>query len=132
MRRIREAIREGVRQVTPRARQTGQEQIRLDLESRAVGSELAQEVAERLEPRLAEEKPEVYAAMLDGVAVAWELGATGCEDWSRQLRDLQELERLMGNFVGELSKVDEALQVLGAYLRRMRTSISTPSGRLFH
>ena len=37
---------------------------------------------------------------------------------------LQELERLMGGFAGELTKLDELLEVLAAYVKRMRTSSS--------
>ncbi len=111
------------------------DRIRVDLERREVGPDLALSVAARLEGRLHQEGPEIYEAMLDGVAVAWELGVASEEfeqAWRRNLSELRELERLMGNFVGELSKLDEALEVLSAYLRRMRTNASRHGGRLFH
>ena len=41
---------------------------------------------------------------------------------------LQEIERMMHAFAGELCKLDETLDVLSAYVRRMRTSSSSRSG----
>ena len=50
------------------------------------------------------------------------------------MRQIQELERLMSSFAGELSKLDESLEVLAAHLRRMRTQMDGPGrpGRTLH
>ncbi|MEE8580985.1 MAG: hypothetical protein V3T33_05285 [Myxococcota bacterium] len=116
-------------------RHAERDRIRYDLEQRAVGSDTAQDLAARLEERLASLTPEHYEAMLDGVAVAWEQAVSDREVEEvrrRNQRELHELGRLMGNFIGELSKLDEALKVLAAYLSRMRRNASRHWTRRLH
>ena len=45
--------------------------------------------------------------------------------------DLDEIQRLMRGFAGELKKLDEALQLLTAYLTRLRDK-SLPTNRVLH
>jgi hypothetical protein len=71
-------------------------------------------------------------AMLDGIAIAFELQKSTQEQLTRSLRGLREVERMMGAFSGELSKLDEVLGVLAAYVRRMRSSGAGAPGRTLH
>jgi len=53
-------------------------------------------------------------------------------DWDRMQRELRQLERLMSGFGTEIRKLDEVLEVLAAYVRRMRSSIGDGEERLLH
>jgi hypothetical protein len=46
--------------------------------------------------------------------------------------ELDEIQRLMLAFVGELKKLDEALQLLTAYLTRIRDKSAPPRDRILH
>jgi hypothetical protein len=111
---------------------TAVDRIRLDLESRGVSTELSEALSAHLAERLSDVSSEVYEALLDGVAAASGFESTAHEEFARNLREFQELERLMGSFVGELSKLDEALEVMAAYLRRMRTNASRHQPQTLH
>ena len=106
---------------TPREAARVRDRIRSELEQRGVSPELAGALALRLEQ------------------VVTVLGASGCEavcaaalaasdtpcalppaPLARSAHELDEIQRLMGAFVGELRKLDEALQLLGTYLARIR------------
>jgi hypothetical protein len=97
------------------------EQIRTDLKARGVAPELCERFSASLETEPSERGPEAYEALLDGVALV--CGAQEGIDAGlvRNLRELQEAERLMGAFANELAKLDEVLEVLSAYLQRMRS-----------
>lgn len=116
---------------SPASRQRPAE-IRAELESRGVSPAVSGPVAERLRSRLeirvdSDATPEVssadsYELLLDGVAEALLVldADTPAEP------DLQEIERLMAAFVGELSKLDEVLEVLSAHVERMRLARPEP------
>ena len=53
-------------------------------------------------------------------------------DLTTMQRELRQLERLMGWFATELRKLDEVLEVLAAYARRMRSSASDGGKQLLH
>jgi hypothetical protein len=95
--------------------------IRADLEQRGVAREFSQTVSDHLEPFTDDLAPEAYEAVLSGVAIAWSArhGTPAGAPPSRA--ELDEMQRLMGEFAGELRKLDEALELLAAYLTRMRT-----------
>ena len=114
--------------------------IRAELESRGVSASVSGPVAARLESRLeiGDDRAETsattpvdsYELLLDGVADALRvldanslMDVPGREDLSPE-PDLQEIERLMAAFVGELSKLDEVLGVLNAHVERMRSARS--------
>jgi hypothetical protein len=125
----------GEAQAEPSAAETRHldgEGIRLALETRGVSRELGELLAARLEDRLAGISSESADAMLDGVALALDLHDHTTEDVARSLRGLKEVERMMGAFSGELSKLDEVLEVLAAYVARMRTSGSSETVRTLH
>jgi hypothetical protein len=50
----------------------------------------------------------------------------------RGMRDVREVERLLGAFSGELEKLDEVLEVLSAYAQRMRNKPHRPAGQTLH
>lgn len=93
---------------------------RAALEARGVAEDLARTLAERLEPKLRGLSSEASEALLDGAAAAYAVECVSQESLQRQLDGLREIERLMGGFAGELAKLDEALEVLAAHVRRMR------------
>jgi len=71
-------------------------------------------------------------ALLQGAALAAEVQAEQQADVERSLRDVREVERLLGAFSGELEKLDEVLEVLAAYAQRMRPQPSQPQRRTLH
>jgi hypothetical protein len=97
-------------------------EIRDSLETRGVAADFAASLAVQLEPRMSALDAAARTAMLDGVALALDLQRETGRDLARSLRGLKEVERMMGAFSGELSKLDEVLEVLAAYVRRMKTS----------
>jgi hypothetical protein len=102
------------------------------LEARGIETDFSARLAARLGPRLTQHDGSVRDAMADGVAVALELQSETTNDLARSLRGLKEVERMMGAFSGELSKLDEVLEVLAAYVRRMKTSGAADPGRTLH
>jgi hypothetical protein len=106
--------------------------IRQDLESRGVAADCAGELARRLEVRIVAGGHDRYDSLLDGAALASRAQSASDSQSERNSRDLQEVERMMDAFAGELSKLDETLEVLAAYVRRMRTSAGPRSGRILH
>ena len=108
--------------------------IRTELEQRGVAADFAESLAEKLELQLSRCDPAALEAALDAVGMAYSEENRAQTELSRSVRELQEVERLMGNFVGELSKLDEALEVLAAYVRRMRThsSVGGERARMLH
>ena len=104
----------------------------LELVDAGVSPQWAPRLAARLEHLDAEIEPVSRAAMLRGVAVAVEVQSEVQADVERNLRDVREVERLLGAFTGELEKLDEVLNVLGAYAQRMRAQRVKPAGRSLH
>ncbi|MBW2273590.1 MAG: hypothetical protein JRG96_09985 [Deltaproteobacteria bacterium] len=96
--------------------------IRRDLEARGVAADLAGELARHLEVRIVAGGHDRYDSLLDGAALASRAQCDADTKAERNSRDLQEVERMMSAFAEELSKLDETLEVLAAYVRRMRTS----------
>ena len=104
-----------------RARAAGaRERIRVDLERRGVAPEYARPISTHLEGVSQTLSPEAYEVVLASVALAH--GGRQAEAGSAAARpgDLTELQRLMSGFAGELRKLDEAMRILSAYVRRIR------------
>lgn len=60
-------------------------------------------------------------------------GAAGLgKDEARTEAELDELQRLMAGFAGELRKLEEALRILDAYLARMRSQTASSQGQPLH
>jgi hypothetical protein len=95
--------------------------IREDLESKGVAPEFSQPVAARLATIAPDFSSDEYSAVLDGVAAAYGVHRRDCEAARSASRDVDEIQRLMLGFAGELRKLEEGLQILSAYVHRMRT-----------
>jgi hypothetical protein len=108
------------------------DRISSDLQARGVVLPAADVLAGRVATDLEGEQDVDYARILDGVALGFRAQSTLAEDLSRSATDLQEIERLMSSFAGELTKLDEVLEVLAAYLRRMRTASPGSGSRMLH
>ncbi len=106
--------------------------MRQALASRGVMPELVELVSPILEERAAGLSSEAHDALLDGVAMAFELQHDVSGQLAESLRGLREVERMMGAFSGELSKLDEVLEVLATYVRRMKNSGTSESIRVLH
>ena len=57
-------------------------------------------------------------------------GSGGSE--AKTAAELDELQRLMTGFAGELRKLEEALRTLDAYVARMRTQTASSLGHTLH
>ena len=108
------------------------DRIRADLERRGVATDFSEVLAVQLEHRLAGLETVAYEPLLDGAAAAYGIQCETRDGWSRNLRELKEVERLMGAFAGELTKLDEVLEVLTAYLRRLHSSSPQRAIRTLH
>lgn len=109
----------------PRAR------LRAELERHGVAPELAEAVAAQL-AELAPALPGARAEdLVAGAALACAVQGARQPAADRAARDLDEVQRLMTAFVGELRKLDEALQILATYLARIKARTAPgPSGPL--
>lgn len=106
-------------------------------EARLRAAGLSEESAARLAPRLAESQRELgrgsAPALIRGAALALAVQGESQAQAERSLRDVREVERLLGAFTGELAKLDEVLEVLAAYAQRMRPQKPNGSnGHLLH
>lgn len=99
-----------------------------DLERLGVGEDVREELARGLETLARTLTPEAYDAALAGVALAHGLHREGDQVLRRSVADVQEIQRLLGAFSEEMRKLDEALQILATYVKRMR-SRARPSER---
>ncbi len=107
------------------------DQIRVDLEARGVDAAAADALAEQVRRDL-DGSTSGYDAVLDGVAMGFRAQHAIAQQLAKSATDLQEIERLMGSFASELSKLDEVLEVLAAHLRRMRTTTPPAGVRILH
>jgi len=120
-----------------RAQRAGAEPRRLeDWEARlveeGVGSEWASRIARRLEPLHHDLGHGSAAPMIRAAAAAVEVQAEAHAYVERNMRDVREVERMLGAFSGELEKLDEVLEVLAAYAQRMRTKPAKGSRHTLH
>ena len=75
------------------------------------------------------------SALILGATITFGAQAEQQASVDRNLREVKEVERLLGAFSGELEKLDEVLEVLAAYAQRMRTKPAKPNkadGRVLH
>jgi hypothetical protein len=106
--------------------------IRSELERRGVGDGFARAVSEQLEPFAGELSAEHVEAVIAGVTLAWGVHRRSVESFRRTASDLEEVQRLLSNFAGELHKLDEALEMLAAYAARLRTQTGPSPTRTLH
>ena len=108
------------------------QQISRDLVARGVSKDNAAGLARQLESQVAAGGEDRYETLLDGAALAFRAQSEADAEAEQCSRDLQGIERMMNAFAGELCKLDETLDVLSAYVRRMRTSSSSRTDRTLH
>jgi hypothetical protein len=98
------------------------DRVSADLEARGVSPERAVQLASQLSQGRSWKRLSLgqYEALLDGASVtaAPEPGVTPTGE--ENVEQVREIERMMQAFAGELAKLDESLEVLSAYVRRMR------------
>lgn len=86
-----------------------------------VSEEWAPRLAKRLEPLYRELGDGSAEALIRATVTSVAVQAEAHALVERNMRDVREVERLLGAFSGELEKLDEVLEVLAAYAQRMRT-----------
>lgn len=95
--------------------------IRRDLERLGVADGVREELSRRLEALARNLSDDAYDAALAGVALAHALHREGEDALRKSVRDLHQLQHLLGAFSDEMRKLDDALQILTTYVRRMRS-----------
>ncbi len=99
--------------------ETPRDRIRAELQRHGVSPDLAGLLALRLEQLVgalgSESCEAVFAAALAATG-----GPKLADPSAPSALDLDEMQRLMAAFAGELQKLDEALRALSAYLTRLR------------
>jgi hypothetical protein len=108
------------------------EDFQTRLIERGVPTDSASLIAAQLVTAYAELGRGSAAALLLGATLTVDVQAAERADVERNMRDVREVERLLGAFSGELEKLDEVLEVLAAYAQRMRAKPSRPAGRTLH
>lgn len=117
----------------PVARRGGRRsRIRADLENKGVAPEFSESVADRLATIAPDFSSEEYSAVLDGVAAAYGVHRRDREAALDISGDVDEIQRLMLGFAGELRKLEEGLQILSAYVHRMRARAARGQTGLIH
>lgn len=106
--------------------------VREELAQLGVGEPARDELARRLAPMIRGLSDEAYAAALAGVALA-HVVQRGQEDALRQsLRDLGEVQRLLGAFGEELCRLEEALRMLSREVQQERARAAPAQSRRLH
>ena len=97
-----------------------------------IGSEWAAPLAERIAPLHRELGAAAVAPLLRATVATVEVQAAAQAHVERNMRDVREVERLLGAFSGELEKLDEVLEVLAAYAQRMRAQPARKDRHTLH
>jgi hypothetical protein len=97
-----------------------------------VSTQCAPPIAEQLETAYERLGRGSAAALIRGATLALGTHAGEKASIEQSLRDVREVERLLGAFSGELEKLDEVLEVLSAYAQRMRAQPSKTPDRTLH
>ena len=103
-----------------------------DLAKIGLLGEEAKRIADAIVEQLRLTGPGGYEDLLAGVRFSHQARTDVVADWSQMQRELRQLERLMSGFGTEIRKLDEVLEVLAAYVRRMRTSAGNGATQLLH
>jgi hypothetical protein len=107
-----------------------------DWEARLIEEGVSSEWAERIAVQLIAAYRRLgrgsATALLHGASLAVAVQAGERANVERSMRDVREVERLLGAFSGELEKLDEVLEVLSAYAQRMRAKPAKANDRTLH
>jgi hypothetical protein len=104
------------------------QRIRTDLENRGVSPVFSEPLAQRLERLRSEPGSDTYAAALEGAAAAYDAYRGDAELLEERSRDIEEIQRLMQGFAGELLKLEEGLRIISAYVMRMHSKATRDGG----
>ncbi len=128
-------MRQNARQIDRRGstRATGRRQrIRADLENKGVSPGFSEPLAQRLERLRSEPGSETYAAALEGAVAAYDAYRGESELAEDRSHDVEEIQRLMQGFAGELLKLEEGLRIISAYVLRMHNKATRDGGGILH
>ncbi len=106
-------------------------QLASELEARGVAAEFAVSVAERLAEG-EELRGRRLDAVLEGVTAAFAAHQLDYEVLEESARNIDEIQRLMAGFAGELRKLEEGLRVVSAYVLRMHDKASSEASKHVH
>lgn len=98
------------------------ERVCADLAKLGVLGEESKRIAKAILGQLRQTGPDAYEDLFAGVRFSQQARLDVVVDLKSTQREFRQLERLMGGFATELRKLDEVLEVLAAYVRRMRSS----------
>ncbi|MCP5056056.1 MAG: hypothetical protein GY937_04935 [bacterium] len=105
--------------------------IRRDLEERGVPEPVSTALSARMAEQAEHLDAQAYEGFLAGAALSFSVHRDRSAELPGNSTDLGEIQRLMSDFSDELRKLDEALEILAAYVVRMRTQ-SDPKDRTLH
>jgi hypothetical protein len=108
------------------------QRIRADLESKGVSPVFSERLARRLEGLRSEPGSDAYAAALEGAAAAYDASRGDAELLEDRSSDIEEIQRLMQGFAGELLKLEEGLGIISAYVLRMHNRATRDGGGVLH
>jgi hypothetical protein len=123
---------EGLSKINVRQEPKEPEEWEARLIEAGVSIEWARQIADLLSPRHADLGRGSAVALIEGAAVAVRVQAAAHAGVERNMKDVREVERLLGAFSGELEKLDEVLEVLSAYAQKMRSKPGNSSRRTLH
>lgn len=101
------------------AERRARERVARDLARLGVDEAVCADLARRLEPLVRVLSREAYGVALAGVSVTHRVHREREGAWQRSVREISELQRLLGAFADELRKVDTVLGTLTAELKRI-------------
>ena len=109
----------------------GAGEIARELEQRGVAPAFAIPVAQHLAVAPDFHGPR-RAAVLDGVVAAFSAHQPDYEALEKSAENIDEIQRLMQGFAGELRKLEEGLRIVSAYVLRMHDKASGEVGKRLH
>lgn len=101
----------------------GRQRIARDLARLGIDERVCAELAGGLEPLVRLLSPEVYGVALASVSVTHRVHRDREAALERSVREISELQRLLGALTDELRKVDELVGVLTAQMKRIRGGV---------
>ena len=107
------------------------DRIELELIRRGVPRESSGTLARQVQRQLQGVREQPAGLVLDGVALAFSVGAVQRDAPVGGFRQARVVDQLLTDFGDEVQKLDEIVKVLNAYLRRLRNpEIESPPRRL--
>jgi hypothetical protein len=103
-----------------------------DLERLGVRGAAVTRLATCLEASCQSLEPEAYQTVLEAAAAACDTARAVEGERAEHARDVQEIERLMQGFAGELRKLEEGLRIVSAYVVRMQDRATRERGNTLH